>query len=678
MDERENNSIINLSAADGIPKVSFGTSSADQTHLMPEHYDIDGNDVTAYYDGAHKLVFVLDATISEDKPNVLLIINPIGDRKWDDILANDYNVDLETVRPKKDNKYQKLDIEYSGLSVYNKLINEYKSGENLRDAIAQLDAFRDASIRRAAADRLTASNETIVKTRETISKTGETIRELQAKLKKLREKLAKQKKEVGKEPTKQSASKILKTESQIDVTNDKLKRARKRLVNAQRRLEAAIEDADIARHILERPMDEVEIIEEIKEKPKANNMAEEVKPLFDQDPEILDEKIAFKPIEFNTVPQQQSELVEPVREDVFKPIEINTVPYQQPVEPVREDVFKPIEVPPAPLSFTPPTAVQQPEPQPTYTAEGIRDTSPHVNYTDEGYPDVAPVIYSDPTNTPVLETITSVEPVPVYEPAPAPIPTPAPALQPVAPVEARPVSPISGQSVSVQVENKRGKPTALYYIMLIVLIVLSVFTLWLYQKKTGVTIPELVAPTTKPEIIAPPAPAPTPVAEPTPVAVAPVVESPFVAIEPVTEPSVETESEPVYVPAEPEYVREVEIPVQPEPEHVVEEESSWIIAEPAYKVAASAPTPVPVAKPVVVNKPAYNVGGERDEIFVADSDYETEYYPAPTQQPSVGVMCDDGTAPDAYGCCSGEIFTEMDDGGMACCPVAGGTCYPPI
>ena len=60
-------------------------------------YNIAGNVIRAYYDADDKLIFILDKTISDDKPNVLLVINPVGDRKWDDILANDYGVDLETV-----------------------------------------------------------------------------------------------------------------------------------------------------------------------------------------------------------------------------------------------------------------------------------------------------------------------------------------------------------------------------------------------------------------------------------------------------------------------------------------------------------------------------------------------------------------------------------------------------
>ncbi|MDE6477764.1 MAG: hypothetical protein K2L94_00780, partial [Alphaproteobacteria bacterium] len=46
--------------------------------------------------------------------------------------------------------------------------------------------------------------------------------------------------------------------------------------------------------------------------------------------------------------------------------------------------------------------------------------------------------------------------------------------------------------------------------------------------------------------------------------------------------------------------------------------------------------------------------------------------PAPT------LTCEDGTNPDANGCCTGEIYTDMGDQGFNCCPETGGDCFPPI
>lgn len=312
--------------------------SSDITGILsPENFNIAGSDIIAYYDGAHKLVFVLDSVITNTKPNVLLVINSVGDRKWDDILVNDFNMNLENVRPKKDNKYQKLDIEYGGLSVYDNLINLYKAGSDLSDALAQLKRFRNAAGQRSASDRLKSANIIGQKTTETIKKTTETLKDIKAGLKGYRAKLSEQRKLIGKEPTKQSAAKILRTEAQIDNANAKIKRTNKRLSNAEKRLATANEDAKIASNLLDflkheaalesyvaqtdqpkniipsQPVAPVQTspvmpvtsqpvppVQEIKEVDleSGNIQNNTVDPLFEKDPNIMDDKIAFKPIEF--------------------------------------------------------------------------------------------------------------------------------------------------------------------------------------------------------------------------------------------------------------------------------------------------------------------------------------------------------------------------------------------
>ncbi len=42
------------------------------------------------------------------------------------------------------------------------------------------------------------------------------------------------------------------------------------------------------------------------------------------------------------------------------------------------------------------------------------------------------------------------------------------------------------------------------------------------------------------------------------------------------------------------------------------------------------------------------------------------------------ITCPDGGAPDANGCCAGEVYTDMGEQGFNCCPEAGGDCFPPI
>ena len=124
-------------------------------------YQINGNVFRAWSNQDDQLIFVVDETIDEYKPYVLLIMDEYGDRKWDDVLSNDFHVDLEDIRPKKENKYQKLDIEYDGLWYYSRLIDLYKSGQDVDTALAALYDFRDTAVRRAATERLVAASDTI-------------------------------------------------------------------------------------------------------------------------------------------------------------------------------------------------------------------------------------------------------------------------------------------------------------------------------------------------------------------------------------------------------------------------------------------------------------------------------------------------------------------------------------
>ncbi len=51
---------------------------------------------------------------------------------------------------------------------------------------------------------------------------------------------------------------------------------------------------------------------------------------------------------------------------------------------------------------------------------------------------------------------------------------------------------------------------------------------------------------------------------------------------------------------------------------------------------------------------------------------------AATATESVGSLDCDGAAPDQYGCCPGETYTDMGDQGFNCCPDVGGDCFPPL
>ncbi len=699
--------------------------------LTVKRYDIDGNVIRAFYDADGRLVFVIDDTVFANKPNALLVIDPVQDRKWDDILANDYGVALEVVRPKKDNKYQKLDIEYSGLQKYDKLFNDFNAGRDAADALAGIYVFRAGAARHAAAERLTVSEKVAENARETVEKARAALASLQVRLKELRTKLGRQRKDVGKEPTKQSAAKILRTESQIDALKDKQRRAQKRMDTARRRWAAADDAADAARAILARsgavadempsenaaavPMvarthapvavtggdalpvatssttdtdnandtvenDEVpqfntivfdeyeddgdddetdalpvlpepkpQIIAQEQSEQKAKEMAdEEVKPLFDKDPNILDEEIAFKPIGFDVAQP------EPVAPSVARDVRYDNMSATSP----------------SPLSFTPPSDMNA-------GADMNRAAEP-----------VRPA--------PVLDTITSVD-APV---SPAPAPQPAPSYYQSAPADSamrpapvspavpgapaapvRPVSPISGTPAApVQGGGAKtgGKPTLLYYVLLIALIALSIFTLWLYQSKNSDTVPNL-AETTKAEQTEPQEKVQQdkengPFIQSEEVVVAEVEPSPA----PVPEVSEPAQEQVPVVPEIDETVPAVPVVAEPEPAETQMPEDTPFLTEPE-------PEPEPVQP--IINKPVYNAGAQNEDMFVADENYDTEVVASPQQfQETVtetqyatasGATCEDGTAPDINGCCTGEVYTNTGTA-YACCSQETGECFQPM
>ena len=220
--------------------------------------------------------------------------------------------------------------------------------------------------------------------------------------------------------------------------------------------------------------------------------------------------------------------------------------------------------------------------------------------------------------------------------------------------------------------------------MLILLIGLSIFTLWLYQKNTSDKSPDLTAmvPTTE-EV------APKEVEEGT--------ESPFMPVLeiPVVEENVETVETQITVPApvaEPAPVVEEEKVVVAEPEPVVEpapvvEEEPATVADVVVEPVASVPAApvveepapvVPTEEEILASKPSYNVS-QNEKMFVASSDYDTEtVYNAPSNAMVDLPMCPDGTAPDVNGCCAGEVYTDMGEMGFNCCPQEGGDCFPPL
>lgn len=610
-------------------------------------FDIDGNVFRAWRDADDKLICIVDETVDEYKPNVLLVLDADGDRKWDDILVNDYGFDLEYVRPKKDNKYQKLDIEYDGLDLYDSLMRAYLDGKDTDDLVADLIDFRDAAVRRSATSRLNSALDIVDQANETLLRAQKSVTALRDRRRKLRNRLAKQKENIGREPTKQSAAKILRTESQLESNAEKLSRAEARIENANRRIQVATEDANAAREILahrrpEREKEETENIEkpvivakpakkkeikqnrevvnlpvpdyEIQSEPQDEKMSdtEEVKPLFDKDPEILDEEIAFKPVAFDEIksrdmndterkPQVDSEIDEPQRnDDVARPLDFSNADseYQEETKFVETDEPEPV------LETI--TKVEEPKPADVDTTGRVENTQ-----------------YSSAATRPM-----------------------SPAAAPVAPV--RPISPISGNE-PVRPVGEHSRPTFAYYLLLILLIALSIFTLWLYQKKNGSIMPSLDAPS---EIMPEPIPVePEPTPEPESISIIPID-----VVEPEPDvPVVLPEPEPIVVP-EPDTPIDVRYPNEnilqaAEPDaRVIEDEADVLARKDPYYVSRDdqvvyvpvEPEIVAEPEPVRVTNltaPSVVYDDELVSVPVAAPEYDdAEYYyedTAAVYQPSV-------------------------------------------
>ena len=585
--------------------------------LTMRAFDIDGNSINAFYDAKDNLVFVLDNTINAQKPNVLLVINPDADKKWDEILASDYGVDLETIRPKVDNKYQKLDIEYSGLPVYENLINSYNAGGDLTEQLNQLAVLRESAARHSAMTRLNVANETISKTNATIVKTKETIVRLEARVKTLRSNLSAEKKQIGKVNTKQSASKILKLESQIEATNEKLKRAKKRLESAQRRLEAATVDAELASALLNQPS--IEIKETVKSKPVVvvpkypvqttavheepedfddddddEDVADEeideviesdVKPLFSEDPQILNDNIAFKPIEFNA-PVFEDIKQEPVA-PVVEPVPVAEKEPDLESRPVLES-FKPIEVPdfvPTPIQEEKTEVIDSVEERP------VLDT-------------IVPVPQDfdvEPVEQPKAEEEISEE-------------TPSVPVEPITPI-------VNTFQKPVEVKSEHSKPGFIYYVLLLILIALSVFTLWLYQKNMASnTTPVLTATAQETTVI-------TPKQKPA---------------EPVVDTASVEKTEAVFLDEQADEDKTVvnkKVVEEPEEEIEYEEETEEPVVEEAPVVMGTVPgrlntsgydaedeeTDVISEEDILASKPVFEPGSKHDNMFVNEEDSDAGF-----------------------------------------------------
>ena len=733
-------------------------SEKKKSVLKESKYKINGNLISAFYDKQHKLVFVLDSTISKFKPNVLLVIGSVGDRKWDDVLSNDYGMNLELVRPKKDNKYQKLDIEYDGLAFYDNLIRKYQDGENIKKALKDLENFRAASVRRSAQERLDAATIIVENAQETIDRTGDAIVELRAKIKAVRAKIASLRRNVGKEPTKQSAAKILKAEAQLDVLTGKLERAQKRLENANKRLLIAQDDMDAARQVLKlvpvpdddvvdvRPVaavsgkharkqiveeepeeeqddddakdddkwiydddedDEVESNDDLDEKDDQENTdddddetSESVKPLFDKDPNILDEKIAFKPISFDEKfdDTDKQNVTENISYDDEEDDDVLDVDEAEEEKNTQDMSF----VPPRPImdAISVPddyNTKEEDEKLDSVFSEGVSD---NIEYKQNEEKVKEPVLESmQPLEAPKteeqpggntvdasqqfdekakIEEVEEVSPVVSQNVEPSGMPgAPEPQHRVIEENLVRPVSPIKQESAVVSAgestqQTNPHRPNLLYYVLLLVLIGLSIFTLWLYQRSnvSGDVVPELVATDnlkdnkdTVPALDAT-------VDKVTEQQVAVTTKNPEVDANPFVGNGVETEQKTgsVIEKIAQDSFDTIGVLADVKPASLDTPEEPVNNETPETKTVEQPITQEPeVSKDVVVTKPEYNVSYDGGNV-------------AGTEIQTGAMLCEDGTSPDEHGCCSGEKYVDLGgETGHACCQdTEDGDCFPPM
>jgi len=640
--------------------------------LVMRSYDINGNAIDAFYDAGNNLIFVLDKTINDNKSNILLVINPSSDKKWDEILSTEYSVDLETIRPKQDNKYQKLDIEYSGLDVYENLINAYVAGDDIDEELNQLNILRNSAVRHSAMTRLNTANEIISRTNVTIIKTKETIGRVQERLKALRSKLSAAKKEIGRVSTKKSAAKILRLESQIEAMNEKLKRARKRLDSAQRRLEVATVDAELASRLLNQPAPqanktvvknkplvvapryEVEAVEPdddfneddtdenmdgepMREEDEESEQNSDVKPLLDKDPEIIDENIAFKPISFGTpnlpVPEPVSDpevitdndttdsdasndddsiqletTTEVEEETTIKPVLDSMIPMPKDTELSEHDNFE--------QSENINTVDDFDNVETNNEFETSDDTSNMTESLDADF--VAPELTTEPVVAPVI---------PAARPVGDMVRPMSPAAAKPAETESKPVTPVA----PVGYKSEDGSKSAfIYYVLLFVLIIASVFALWAYQKKMGNGKPFLSVPGNEQQIVEP---------EPDVVVEKPVEQR-------IIEEDVLFNEQPKQKPVVEQPVKKIPQKENTEP---VKKTAPVIMGAVSAQVSAFADLPAeeevkeetPQKVEPVVNKPAYGTTSKYDDMFVYEGDEEvpeeTEYIEEVVETPEVVI-----------------------------------------
>ncbi|MBN2676367.1 MAG: hypothetical protein JXR30_03910 [Alphaproteobacteria bacterium] len=274
-----------------IRKIKANNSSSG----LVEHFvETDTLNFTAYFDQSEKnLLFVLDRSNDSISPNTRLILSREDDsRSWDDILSQDYKVDLEKIRPKEGHLYQPLDIEYENLFLYKSFL------ENSENDLAakRLKLNREKQALDHTIKRLDEETDTLHKSQQTVMSSRKSVEDYTNRLNRLKQRKKAMEKKKKENPKSISPEKEARLENSLDRNNEAVKSRVKRLHHAEKRVEKAKE------HIIE-----------IKE--RLHNIKERL-GVYKEDELYL---LAAKPKVIEVSSPQKEEIIDPPSSTLEKP-----------------------------------------------------------------------------------------------------------------------------------------------------------------------------------------------------------------------------------------------------------------------------------------------------------------------------------------------------------------------
>ncbi|MDR0449009.1 MAG: hypothetical protein LBG89_00920 [Rickettsiales bacterium] len=432
--------------------------------LFKKDFSAGGISFSAWLDTHDHAAFVLDMTRDDILPDAMVVIdqdasNP--DRKWDDILRKDFDTDPEIVRPRQDNKYQKLDILYMGLSVYQAAVDHMMThGDASGEIIRDIGSFRLNAAAASAAKRIADNRVILKKVSKTMESTKKTAAKIRAEIAQLTERLAAQKTAAGFQPSRAAASKILKTQSMIEALQEKDERNDTRAKRTAKKIAAARREIQEFADRLERlrglgaetaPLADADDYDEY-DYDGDESESPAIAPLLDDDPNIVDKSKAFQKVDYKEREMQAE----------FKPMQwaadVDEVETPTPKTESRIDEVPASGVSSGRLSATPPASMPSFAP-PVSSGQPVPENP-----------------MSSPASGFAAQPGTSSAYVP-RQPMPAARPDAAPGAQAAAVAR-------SGDTGG----RKPSEPGGGYYMLLLVLIVVSIATLYVYQDKLNTRI----------------------------------------------------------------------------------------------------------------------------------------------------------------------------------------------